>query len=190
MDTLQLMWNRVATLSKMLEHAPNGCLGHTAIMKLMYFLQVIKKVPLGYDFRLHYYGPYESQVIMDITSAENFESVDSKLIFYPKGYGYEVRRGPEADTIENKAKDFLERYGNDIVWVTKTFGIYSASELELISTIKYVDEEFKQDHERMSLNEFAQKIQSIKTHFDLEYIRSKIQDLHQQQIIHSIHADS
>jgi len=32
-------------------------------MKMKYFLQELKEVPLGYDFRLSTYGPFDAEVL-------------------------------------------------------------------------------------------------------------------------------
>jgi len=37
-------------------------------MKLLYFLQEWKGVRLNYDFRLYTYGPFESEVLSDLSS--------------------------------------------------------------------------------------------------------------------------
>ena len=41
-------------------------LGKTAIMKFMFMLQQVYKVPLGYDFKIYTYGPYSSEVMDDM----------------------------------------------------------------------------------------------------------------------------
>ena len=47
-------------------------LGRTAIMKLIFLLQEGKGLPVGYDFRLYSYGPYDSEVLQDLEFLRNF----------------------------------------------------------------------------------------------------------------------
>ena len=68
--TAQERWLfRLAVLSDLVQRAP-GRLGRTAIMKLAYFRQTVKEVPLGYNFRLYTYGPYDGDVLTDLSQAE------------------------------------------------------------------------------------------------------------------------
>ena len=54
---------RTAILARMVKVAPGQTLGRTQVMKLFYFLQELKGVWLGYDFRLFTYGPFDSEVL-------------------------------------------------------------------------------------------------------------------------------
>ncbi len=84
---------RLGILTEMVERAPSR-LGRTAIMKLVYLLQTVKGVPLGYSFGLYIYGPYENDVLNDLGQGETMRAVRSSVVLHPKGYGYEFSPGP------------------------------------------------------------------------------------------------
>ena len=69
-------------------------------MKLAYFLQTVKNVPLGYSFRLYTYGPYDSDVLTHLSQAEAMHAVKSKVVPNPSGYGYEFEPGPKLDELK------------------------------------------------------------------------------------------
>ena len=73
MTQQEQLWFRLDLLCTLIDQAP-GRLGRTAIMKLAYLLQTVKCLPLGYDFRLHTYGSFESDVLNDLGSAESWDS--------------------------------------------------------------------------------------------------------------------
>ena len=62
-------------------------------MKCLFFLKVLKNVPLPYSFRLYTYGPFDSDVLDDLRYAEALGAVESTLVAYPGGRGYEYQRG-------------------------------------------------------------------------------------------------
>ena len=108
MSAQDSMWNRLATITTLVDKSKNPNLGHTAIMKLAYFLQALRNVPLGYNFRLYTYGPYDADVLGDLKYAEVLEAVTSETIMYPCGYGYEIQKGNAANTIIERASDFID----------------------------------------------------------------------------------
>jgi hypothetical protein len=129
-------------------------IGRTAVMKFSYLLQTLRKVPLSYRFSLCTYGPFDHEVLSDLTQAENQRLVKSTLVAFPSGsYGYEIEAKAQ------KARGITERYRDDIRWVWDRFGTYSASELEMASTIVFVDRSVKQRNEKIGLPELVRKVE-------------------------------
>ncbi len=87
--------NRIALIAQLAEITPN--LGRTALMKYCYFLQTIRKVPLGYSFSLYSYGPFDSDVLSDLGSAEALGGVKTRVEYHPGGYGYRIEKGERTD---------------------------------------------------------------------------------------------
>src|ERR1700756_3287239 len=94
--------DRVGTLSLLVVKAPGQRLGRTALMKLLFFLQELESIPLGYDFRLHTYGPYESAVLSDLATATVRGLLKESTVIYPRGYGYAITPGPLAERTATK----------------------------------------------------------------------------------------
>ena len=69
---------RIATLVAIAERRPG--LGRTALMKICYLLQTLGDVPLGYHFTLYSYGPFDSDVLADLASAEVLGGVSSRVV--------------------------------------------------------------------------------------------------------------
>jgi len=74
------VFQRLALLA---EFARRAKLGRTAIMKLCFFLQESRGLPLGYQFSLYSYGPFDSDVLSDISSAERMSLLKSNTVDYP-----------------------------------------------------------------------------------------------------------
>jgi len=154
--------------------------GRTALMKLCFFLQVIRGVPLGYQFTLYSYGPFDSDVMSDLQTAEGLAALRSNIVMYSGGYGYSISAGTQAKEVKAYSGDFLKKYGNEIEWVTMTFSKYNASELELISTALFVS--IKDPN--WSNEEIAERVRSIKPHFSMSQIQAKIEWLEQNNLLH------
>ena len=100
---------RLDLLSELVANAP-GKLGRTAIMKLAYFLQTLKGVPLDYDFRLYTYGPFDSDVLSDVGQLESLGALKSELIYFPSGYGYEFSAGTKREQLQKLTEKESQKY--------------------------------------------------------------------------------
>ena len=148
--------------------------GRTGLMKFAFLLQSVRNVPLGYRFRLYNYGPYDEQVLADANEATSTGLLESKLITYQRGYGYEFSLG---DSFE-ESKDVLATqslaYDSDIGWVMEKFGHESASRLELISTIVFA---LCDKARRRDSDELRDRVHEIKPHFSKEVISTTIEEI-------------
>jgi uncharacterized protein len=175
---------RLAVLSELVEQAP-GRLGRTAIMKLAYFLQTVKEVPLGYNFRLYTYGPYDSDVLTHLSQAEAMRAVKSKVVRNPSGYGYEFEPGPKLDEVKGLIKAGLTAHQGAVNWVVSEFSTMTAADLELVSTIVYADREAGRNGRTLSIEDLCRQVSQIKPRFALVYIRNRVDLMMSKQLLHS-----
>lgn len=188
MDWNNLQDVRLAVITELVSRAPSGHVGRTALVKLCYFLQTVRKVPLGYRFTLYSYGPFDSNVLADLGSAENVHAVQSKIVSYPGGYGYEISPGERGDSARLIGKEFLDQHHDDINWVLKEFGAHSSADLELESTIVYVDREAARNSQPQSIEILAQRVRDVKPRFKEEYIQGKAAQLQDKGLLMSTSA--
>jgi hypothetical protein len=135
-------------------------------------LQVVKDVPLGYDFTLYSYGPFDSQVLTDLNTAESVGVLSSELEYYPSGYGYLISPSGSSTAARSVAADFIKRYKASITWVIENFSGRTASELELITTMVYV----RRNHGALTKFELVRTVKEIKPHFsEIEIERKRTQ---------------
>jgi hypothetical protein len=151
--------------------------GRTSLMKWLYFLKVLKNVPLPYRFRLYIYGSYASDAIDDLDYAEFLGAVESTLVDYPGGRGYQYLRGSKAEEMDRQAEKFLARHKDSIEWVLNEFGNRSAGDLEMSSTIVYADRSMVERGMRGTFAELARKVHAIKPHLTLELMEGEARAL-------------
>lgn len=154
------------------EFARSARLGRTAIMKLCFFLQESKGVPLGYQFSIYSYGPFDSDVLADLTTAEHMNILKSNIVYYPSGSGYEYSLGSDVSIKEIEA-DFLARHRASIAWALTNFGNRTAGDLELLSTTLFVAK-FNNPENAAQL---VGKVALIKPHFSGDQIQRAFQEL-------------
>ena len=167
------MWHTLALLTALVQQAPEQRLGRTALMKLLFLLTAVRDVPTGYRFRMYTYGPFDAEVLSDVDYAARLDALSVEIERYPNGYGYQIELGAEAEAIMDRARPFLSEYQEDIGWVTENFASRSAGELELLSTIVYVNRE----HGVSSLDEMVDIVNDIKPRFTKESIRQEVERL-------------
>ena len=173
------VWNRLGLICSLVEKS-KGKAGRTALMKFAYLLKALKSVPLDYRFTLYTYGPFDSDLLDDLSYAEALEAVESSLVHFSGGYGYEYSLGSKGEELKKRAKVFLKKYDDEIDSVVQEFGSRTAGELEMISTIVYVDRSAKERGVRNSVDELSQKVVGVKPHLILDVVRKEAESLHER----------
>jgi uncharacterized protein len=175
-------FDRVALIAHLVARAPTK-LGRTALMKCLFFLKTVKQVPLPYSFGLYTYGPFDSDVLDDLNYAEALGAVEGTLVEYPKARGYEYQRGPKIEAIEKQAQEFLSRYEQSIDWVLSEFGNRSAIELEMASTLVYIDHVTHEKKGKTTIADLARKVHEVKPHLALNIIEDEACTLKEKGLI-------
>jgi len=185
MDWSELQDARLAVITELAARTPGGYVGRTALMKFCYLLQTARGVPLGYRFTLYSYGPFDSCVLSDLSTAETRRAVQSSLALYPGGYGYRISKAESGDSVLQHGASFLKKYRLDIDWVLEQFGSHGSADLELDSTIVYVDREAFRKPEWLSVDQLAQRVRDVKPHFKEDHIREKVLALLKKRLLQS-----
>ena len=164
---------RLAIISKIATEDKG--LGKTAMMKYIYILQQVYKVPTGYDYEIYTYGPYSSEVAGDINLAADFNIIEAT--YSSNHSGYELK--PTSQTHESiaKEKEFINKYSDSISEVIKMFGSKTSKELELSSTIIYTYSNRSFNERDTSIEEVAKDVKAIKPHFDNDIIKTEYMNL-------------
>lgn len=173
MDILE----RISLIIKMSDTIPN--IGKTAVMKCIYLLQTIKKIPLGYHFEIYTYGPYSSVVMDEIDYARQCGFISVESMTYPTGqFGYQIKCNEYGKDMVSKST-LVSNYETEINDIMSEFGDKKASELELLSTIVFVATVYK----LQSKEEITDLVEKIKPKFKKEYIGEKYDYLKERAYI-------
>lgn len=177
-DTVKLRRSVIAALAMRRKE-----LGRTAVMKLVYFLQAVRDVPLGYNFRIYTYGPYDGQVLDDLQATESAGAVRSESYEYDFGTGYSISATTAAHELARTAD---ERFNQDLDWAVAEFGEQSAVELELASTIIFVDKRNASAGIQQSAEDLAEAVREMKPHITLDRISREVRHLYSRSFIRSV----
>lgn len=153
-------------------------IGKTALMKFLYFLQTVFKVPLGYDYSIYTYGPFSQTVMSDIEVADCLGYLCISSIYYPNGMsGYQLTISPNGESLIQNHNDIVSKYSGPIENIIKTLSSKNARDLELLSTIVYVQNSFIENGWDTSTDEICCTVKQIKPHFSQETIQAAYYDL-------------
>ena len=158
-----------------------GVLGRTTLMKLVYLLQEAKGIDLGYRFSLYSYGPFDADVLNDLDSLCAQGEVTQRIEHYPKGYGYRIE--PVEATAREEDDSTVERHAREIDWVVAEFGGYSAVELELMTTILYVDREYRSRKVDVTDTDLLERVSAIKPKFPPAEVRKMAELLVDKELL-------
>jgi hypothetical protein len=99
------------------------------------------------------------------------------VVIYSGGYGYKIQPADRSDSVLQVGSSFVNQHRESIEWVLREFGTHGSADLELESTIVYVDREAALQPERLTINSLAQRVRDVKPHFMESYIREKASQL-------------
>jgi len=174
---------RLAVLSTLVKQAPQKP-GRTALMKFAYLLQTVRGVPLGYEFELYNYGPYDSTVLSDLSQAETLKAIKSQTVNYPSSSGYEYSPNDKGyDALCGQVVNQTTPHEASIKWVLEEFGRESASRLELISTIVFAEREMRRKKQAPLNTELCRRVKRIKPHFTDATIVGTVDELSSKGLI-------
>lgn len=163
---------RISLLSRIVEQKP--LLGKTAMMKFIFILQQVYKVPLGYDYQIYTYGPYSSAVMEDIQFATDCKAISMQSVVFPSGHsGYQLDLTEKTKEIIQQELEFVESYNKYIEEVIHLFGAKTAKELELSSTIIYIYSNYAHNNWDRSIDVVSEDVKKIKPHFGIDTIKEE-----------------
>jgi uncharacterized protein len=177
---------RLGLIPALAERSATGHIGRTALTKYLYFLQTLKGFNLCYQFSLYSYGPFQSDVLADLARAEALGIVAVKPVEFSGGYGYKISAGSGAAAAKQRIAAFLTQHDEDVKWLFDTFGNFNAAELELASTIVYVDQELFASGKRSSIAEIVERVSGVKPHFSKEKIEAFVRVLLGKRVLTSV----
>jgi uncharacterized protein YwgA len=111
-----------------------------SLQKLVYFLEAAG-VPLEYDFRMHFYGPYSEELTYDIPDLE----AEGVLIADETSRDWTIYKpGEKVDVYLRELSEQFSRYKKRIDEILDELGQEFPEELELIATTHKIAADLKE----------------------------------------------
>lgn len=176
--------DRVAIITWLAENARG--MGRTVLMKYCYLLQVVRGVPLGYNFTLYSYGPFDKEVLSDLDTTEAMGGVESTVEYYSGGYGYKIEPTSRAERVRKLGENFIRDHEEQLQWVIREFGDWDSSGLEVASTLIYSDREAIRKKEKLDIPRLATRVRELKPRYSQPQIEKYAERLLEKQLLKSI----
>jgi uncharacterized protein len=120
----------------------------------------------------------------DLDQVDSIKGVSIHYVVSGLG-GYHIVPGERNDAVRQKAALFLkdESVNTAISSLIKDFGSFTAKELELNSTIIYVDREMKKDKKSLATENLVKMTNQIKPNFSASEIDKAVSDLKSKKFV-------
>jgi len=184
----ELPWTQCGVIAELAKRL-NGVspqFGKTVLQKMVFLLQEVYKVDVGYTFGFHTYGPFAGELLGDLDFAERMEAVFVRPVDGTYGNGYAIEPGNRIDEYLTKATPFLNEHRKELDSLVKAFGSKTAKDLELLTTIVYLNKEIMWDEEKMSRDEAIGKIRELKPKFticDVQHGMDELEKRHHVKLV-------
>jgi len=135
--------------------------GETHLQKATYFLQALKKVPVGFEFILYKHGPFSFELRDELTAmrADGLFDLHSQ---WP--YGPTLISTQKSKRLRQKYSKTLQKYQKQLNFVSEQLGKQNVSELEKLATALYIRIEASSKSE----SQRAKYLHSLKPHVSLD----------------------
>jgi hypothetical protein len=109
--------------------------------------------------------------------AEQLGAVEDRSMLQSPGYGYKITPGRAAKDVLEKGQWFVAEHQDSIAAVPSEYGHYLGSQLELLSTMVFVDREAAQRNGPLTKEELIRQTIAIKPKYTPEQARLLADDL-------------
>ena len=149
--------------------------GKTFLQKAIYILQDWLDLDLGYDYKLHLYGPYSEDLSEDIDILSDLGLID--IDHNATGYGFNIAVSKKGAEFLLKNLDIYMIDAGKLDKVISSLGTSDVKNMELLSTILYLAKMTADKEQTFHL------MQVIKPQFNSDEIGHKIEELQRQDIL-------
>jgi uncharacterized protein YwgA len=130
--------------------------GETLMQKAAYVMKELFGVPLGDEFRIHYYGPFSFELRDRLSSME----ADDIVRVRPRDLGVTYEIGDRFSQLRTRFASDIAAASRAIEFTAERLGSLGVKKLEPLTTALYVTREMPQ----ASTQERANRLREIKQH--------------------------
>jgi len=187
----ELPWNQCGVIADLTQRLKgiSPQFGKTALQKMIFLLQEIYGVDVGYSFGFHTFGPFASELLGDLDFAEQMGAVVVKSVDGTYGNGYSIETGENVERVKTESSGFLSQHCEAIDKLVSEFGRKNAKQLELLTTIVYLNNEIMFDEHKMNRSEAISKIRELKPKFTDTEVQRGMTELEKQHLVKLLFAN-
>jgi uncharacterized protein YwgA len=153
--------------------------GKVKIQKVIYFLQKACGVDLGYEFFMHYYGPYSPELNDTLQGMKTEGLLKFSLFIYSSYYGYNIELGEKASKTVQLPTHIREKADK----IIGLFNTNDAQKMELLSSIHFVRAILKEQRKPSDKKSVVKEVNLLKPKFEQEKIAEAYEELRQNELL-------
>lgn len=148
-------------------------LSKISLQQLVYILQQLYGVESSYEFKLYTYGPYSTELTVDLDELVSRNILFQEYCRGPVYYGSRLLPGENYRQVySGDYRTYLEQHEEKIKQVIQLFGRYSARKLELRAALIYLYLKYGVEREKLQ-----EEVRFIKPYFREEEIQEALLEL-------------
>ncbi len=149
--------------------------GKTFIQKGVYLLQEGLGENLGYDYKLHRYGPYSEELDRDIDNLKNYGLIEVEQ--NQKGHGFRITTTDKGRSLLKENFSHYTVNDDKLRKISSLIGTEPVRKMELIGTVLYFSKKSK------DVSEIKRLVNTVKPHFSDSEIEEAVRVLGEKGII-------
>lgn len=155
-------------------------LGKVQLQKTIYFLQEVFRVPMGYDYVMHYYGPYSFDLDNTLSEMQGKGILSIDYVLYPAGYvGYDISLGKNAEGILKLPNEYRDKADQ----VVNIFRAMDAQTVELWATIHFVRSILYEKERDSNKETVAKEVKKLKPKFSEQDIEQAYEEMQNKNLL-------
>nr|WP_320049416.1 hypothetical protein [uncultured Desulfuromonas sp.] len=163
-------WEAYGLIAHLAQKLYEDNFGKTKLQKIVYLLQRLKNISVGYNYTFYTYGPFSSDLAADLDYIKNIEGI--KIDYDPSINMYGIHPAENTSRLTEKASEFLSANKAEIDEIINRFGKRQAKELELSATLVFV-----QKSGITNEDELLSRVKELKPKFTESEIRESLDEL-------------
>ena len=186
LERMRLILEIIVEANKLL-----GIINRTHLQKLVYLLQEIKSVPLGYNFKMSYYGPHSEALWGTLCGMRDLGIIDIK--FCPQPFKYTVSESKSVElkkfqkvvsvsSLDEGIAKYRKSY-KDLIQLISQHQRGGTWCLELLGTTHFVHKMLALYKWQPSDKEIVSAVQDLKPHFTAENIERALATLRKDSLL-------
>ncbi|MBI2303414.1 MAG: hypothetical protein HYU86_01525 [Chloroflexi bacterium] len=161
---------------------------HAHVQKLVYLLQEAKRVPLGYNFKMHYFGPYSEELWGTLNILKSWDTVKVEMVQSHGSYGHLINPGDKVseflDLIEkNKNNQTWRTYEDRVTELLELVGSRDARGIELIGTVHFMHKLLKAQGQADNSETVIDRVRKLKPHFSEAEVSEALNELREKLLL-------
>ncbi len=160
----------------------NRTIGRTVLQKVVYLLETVYQVDLGFRFKFYSYGPFSVEVLDKLDANVRFNVLTAETYSVDHGYGTSLKTSANFDQLLELGGDEQSELTQALNKFDQLVLTYDSSKMELASTIIWIATDARRENAKLTQAQFITQAKILKPKYSEPTILAIFDQLNQIDI--------